>query len=57
MAYIPFKLLAKTRGQMKLRDILPRLRCEGCGDRPARALVADDPRSAYCTTEPVAVLP
>jgi len=57
LSYIPFKLLARSRGRMKLRDVLPRLRCEGCGGRPARAAVVDDPRSAYCTTEPVAVLP
>jgi hypothetical protein len=42
---------------MRLRDVLPRLRCEGCGGRPARALVVDDPRDDYCTTEPIAVLP
>jgi hypothetical protein len=57
LSYIPFKLLARTRGRMKLRDVLPRLRCEGCGGRPARALVVDDPRDDYCTTEPIAVLP
>jgi hypothetical protein len=57
LAYIPFKLLARTRGHMKLRDVLPRLRCEGCGGRPARASVVDDPRDDYCTTESIAVLP
>lgn len=57
LAYLPFKLLARTRGHMKLRDVLPRLRCEGCGGRPARALLVDDPRDDYCTTEPLEVLP
>lgn len=57
LTYVPFKLIAKTRGRMKLRDILTRLRCEGCGGRPARASVVDHPHEDECTAEPVAVLP
>jgi hypothetical protein len=34
---IPFRLLAQRRGQEKLRDTLPRLRCKTCGKPPATA--------------------
>ena len=57
LSYLPFKLMARKHGHLPLRAILPRLRCEGCSGRPARAAVVDDPRDAYCTTEPIAVLP
>jgi len=50
--------MARKHGHLPLRAILPRLKCEGCGGRPAHASIVDDPRGGeYCVNEPIAVLP
>jgi len=46
VAYLPFKLLSRTRGRSRLRDILPKLKCEGCGGRPAHVWVVDHPHES-----------
>ena len=42
--YMPVRLLAGcARPQARLRDVLPRLRCKDCHDRPARVALIESP--------------
>jgi hypothetical protein len=40
---LPCRMLARRAGALRLRDVLPRLRCETCGGRPPRVLVVSYP--------------
>ncbi len=55
----PFRLLAQGRRGVRLVDILPRLRCEQCKGRPARASVKSFPAAGaqYPDTWEVALIP
>jgi hypothetical protein len=46
LTYYPFKLMMRRRPAvtcMLLEHVLPKLKCEACGRRPARARVVDSP--------------
>ena len=45
LAYIPCrKLASEWRPERRVRDIVARLRCRSCGQRPIEARMVDDPR-------------
>jgi hypothetical protein len=46
LVYYPCKLMGRERGAgLRVREVLPRLRCRPCRDKPSRVLVflTDDP--------------
>ena len=44
MTYVPIKLLAgAAHPKARLRDVLPRLRCNTCRDRPAEVALIENP--------------
>jgi hypothetical protein len=43
----PLRMLAAKRGgQLRLQDVIARLRCEQCGERPVNASITDSPIGA-----------
>ena len=46
-AFLPCRMLAQDwRPERRVRDIVARLRCRDCGERPREARMLDDPRGA-----------
>ncbi len=47
VTYVPVKLLSgAAHPQTRLRDVLGRMRCKVCHDRPARAALVENPAAS-----------
>lgn len=51
LSYVPLSMLAdRSGGGLQLGEVLPRLKCRTCGERPSEVALVDDPAAGASGT-------